>query len=506
MAVAAVRLVEALVITPTMTRVSWLGIAGVACAVARTAGRVAIARLDAKVGSEVGLTLREMVTASLLVRGSRSGDAREDPARDAREETGALVLAIRAVERAAVEGVLGTFRAGLLLAPLAVGLVAWLPASVLVAALAFVPFAWLLARVRGRVRHVEREALSRGAALDGHLDDLLRNIDLFRVHGTRQQVLSAMQRLGEGSAAASASAAGTRALGSSMNEVVASCAVLLFGLAVAGGVLAIDPRRAAPALAIVFLLYRPLRDLGDARAVAQAGRAALDLLRPHLGVAAGGGDLDAHGATAASGSPEAEARAGSGAPMVTLDAFGAASFGPRWTATISPHALTAVVGPVGAGKTTLFRALLGLERSQGEACVDGVSLAGAAIDARPFAWVPQDVALVAGDLRHNLALGGPHVDEAVGLLGGLAPGLDATLSAGRPLSGGERALVAIARAVASGRPVLLLDEPSAHLDAQAEARVVALLSALRADRTLVVISHRPALVAAADHVLEAPRG
>lgn len=507
MAFAAVRLAEALVATPTMTRVSWLGMSGVACAIARTVGLVSLARLDAKLGSDVGLTLRGEITTSLLERGLGPGGG-SDADRSSREPvgTGALVLAVRAVEIAAIDGVLGTVRAGLLLAPLAVALVVWLPPVVLVAALAFVPFAVVLSRVRGRVRQAERDALARGAALDGHLDDLLRNIDLFRVHGTRGEVFRAMQRLAQGSAAASASAAGTRALGSAMNEIVASCAVLAFGLAVAGGMLAIDPRRAAPALAIAFLLYRPLRDLGDARASSLAGRAALDVLAPHRAPL-----LDDDGSAAAVAGLRTAPSAPSppelaAAPVIVLDAFGDARFGPRWTMTIAPHELVAIVGPVGAGKTTLFRALLGLSPSIGVATVAGVPLGDAPVDERPFAWVPQDVALVAGDLRHNLALGGQGVDEALQLLGSLAPTLDASLAVGRALSGGERALLAIARAVASGRPVLLLDEPSAHLDAEAEARVVDLLAALRATRTLVVISHRPALVAAADRVVEAPLG
>jgi ATP-binding cassette subfamily C protein CydD len=486
MAFAAVQLVDGLLRGATMTRVSGWGILGVACAAARSVASVHVARWEIGIASRVGGSLRVEITDVLLRRGASS----TEPAL-----VGALVLAVRSVERATIAGVLGTARAWLLLSPLAVVLVVWLPPPVLLVATLFVPFAWGLSRLRGSVRRAARRALDRGASLDAHLDDLLRNLDLFRVHGTRAEVLGAMETLADDSARAASEAAGAGAFASALNEVVAAIAVLGFGIAVASGWISIDPTRAGPALAAAFLLYRPLRDLGDARAAAAGGEAALDVLEH----ARGRRTPDDDGALP-SGEEQTSESWRSTPASLDLVGFGARDFGPRWTFSVPAGHLVAVTGPVGVGKTTLLRALLGLAPSTGDATVAGVSLEGRGVDARPFAWVPQDVPLVAGDLRRNLALGGPRVDEAVAVLASLAPTIDAALMGGRALSGGERALLAIARAVASGRPLLLLDEPTAHLDAAAEARVHALLAELRGPRTLLVVSHRATLLALADAV------
>jgi ABC-type bacteriocin/lantibiotic exporter with double-glycine peptidase domain len=178
-----------------------------------------------------------------------------------------------------------------------------------------------------------------------------------------------------------------------------------------------------------------------------------------------------------------------------------------------PGEVVALVGPTGSGKTTLLRALLGLEPdAQGTVCYGehDLSAAGVGPRERPFAWVPQEAAIISGTLADNVTLGAPEPVEAIAQstlqsLGAqsLLDRAGATrLHAGGPeLSGGERQWVALARALASGLPVLLLDEPTSGLDGDSQARVLATLASLRGRRTVIVVTHRPEPLAIADRIV-----
>lgn len=167
--------------------------------------------------------------------------------------------------------------------------------------------------------------------------------------------------------------------------------------------------------------------------------------------------------------------------------------------------IVAVVGATGAGKSTLLRALLGLEPGvRGEVRYDGKSLQDAPIGptSRPFAWAPQDAPVVADTVRANVELGGADARDVLEGIGADLPP-DARVGAGgRPLSGGERVWVGLARALASGLPVLLLDEPTTGLDRAAAERALAAIAALRGRRTVVLVTHDPRARAIADHVVE----
>jgi iron complex transport system ATP-binding protein len=177
---------------------------------------------------------------------------------------------------------------------------------------------------------------------------------------------------------------------------------------------------------------------------------------------------------------------------------------------------TAVVGPNGAGKSTLLRALAGLQApSGGSVSLDGTDLRTLAPDARgrAIAWLPQGGEHGAElTVRETVALGRlPHL----GLLG--APGpqdeaavdralADADCAAwqGRrlgTLSGGERQRVLLARALATEAPVLLLDEPTTHLDPPQQVALARLARRLAATRAVVTVMHDLALALAADRVL-----
>ncbi|MBW4719586.1 thiol reductant ABC exporter subunit CydD [Saccharothrix obliqua] len=160
-------------------------------------------------------------------------------------------------------------------------------------------------------------------------------------------------------------------------------------------------------------------------------------------------------------------------------------------------AKVAVVGPSGAGKSTLLALLLGFLPPAG-----GVVRRPARV-----AWCPQEPLLVTTSLRDNLRIGDPRADDAAlrAVLDRVGLRLDLDTRIGpTALSGGEAQRVALARALLHDADVLLLDEPTAHLDEASARDLLDLVDGL--DRTVVHITHRPDEAARADLVLEVSRG
>ncbi len=188
---------------------------------------------------------------------------------------------------------------------------------------------------------------------------------------------------------------------------------------------------------------------------------------------------------------------------------------------VRPGETVALVGPSGAGKSTLLQAVLGFARPDtGRVTVGGTDLAEidpASWHAR-IAWVPQRPALFAGTLAENVLLARPDATEAEvvralcdagawDFVRELPEGVRTVLGEdGAGLSAGQRQRLALARAFLADRPVLLLDEPTAALDGATEAGVVEAVGRLAAGRTVLLVVHRPALLAVADRVvrIEAP--
>ncbi|MFF3743617.1 thiol reductant ABC exporter subunit CydD [Streptomyces kronopolitis] len=200
-------------------------------------------------------------------------------------------------------------------------------------------------------------------------------------------------------------------------------------------------------------------------------------------------------------------------PGRTADSLPATSFEVR------PGETVALVGPSGAGKSTLLSVLLGFTApAAGRALVDGRDIASLEPESwrQRIAWVPQQPHLFAGSIAENVRLARPDADEAAvraaladaGALDFVDALPDGTASrlgeSGAGLSAGQRQRLALARAFLADRPILLLDEPTANLDGATEEAVVAAVRRLAAGRTVLLVVHRPALLAVADRVVRLP--
>jgi ABC-type protease/lipase transport system fused ATPase/permease subunit len=189
---------------------------------------------------------------------------------------------------------------------------------------------------------------------------------------------------------------------------------------------------------------------------------------------------------------------------------------------VDPGTALGVIGPSGAGKTTLAKVLTGIWRpAAGKVRVDG-----AALDQWPeetlgkhIGYLPQEIGLMSGTVADNIARMSEHRDDAEvvkaaqragahELLLALPQGYDTQIGAGgQRLSGGQRQRVALARALYGDPPVLVLDEPNANLDAPGEQALVdAIREAKARGRTVIIMAHRPSAIAACDLLLMLDKG
>ncbi|WP_408611060.1 ABCB family ABC transporter ATP-binding protein/permease [Caulobacter hibisci] len=186
-----------------------------------------------------------------------------------------------------------------------------------------------------------------------------------------------------------------------------------------------------------------------------------------------------------------------------------------------PGQTVAIVGPSGAGKTTLVRlALRMIDPQAGRVTLDGHDLKALtqASLRRAVALVPQDVALFNDTIAANIAFGRPDAteDEVWGaarwaelgdFIGNLPEGMATKVGErGLKLSGGERQRVGIARALLADPRVLILDEATSALDSRTEAAIQATLRKAREGRTTLVVAHRLSTIADADEIIVLRRG
>jgi ABC-type multidrug transport system fused ATPase/permease subunit len=182
----------------------------------------------------------------------------------------------------------------------------------------------------------------------------------------------------------------------------------------------------------------------------------------------------------------------------------------------------ALVGPNGAGKSTLIDLLMGFAPPRsGRIVIDGQDIQQVALDSlrRRIGLVSQDAPLFDGTVAQNIAYGvrqgAPEecIQRAAALVGldraiaRMPEGWETRVGpGGRMLSGGQRQLIALARALADDPPILILDEASAALDAAVEKLLATTIRSLAATKTIIISAHRPATLAIADRIYVLEQG
>jgi len=461
----------------------------------------------------------------------------------------------------ALDDYIGRYLPATILAVLApVVLVAWiahldlLSAAILVVTLALLPVFMVLvgqltkARVAARWRTLAR--------LSGQFLDAVEGLATLRAFGRSARQHDA---IGEATADLRRATMGTlqvALLSGLILETLAAIGTALvavpLGLRLLSGDMAL-----APALTILILtpeVYLPLRRASADFHASTEGLAALQATfalidqpgpgslvtadRPPDGVTPSGAtehgakrrsDYRASARAPVSGEPSHGAL---GAPSVELRSVSLRYPGQEAAALVdctlhvAPGERVGIVGPSGAGKSSLIGVVAGLlVADHGTVLVDGMDMAAMGGNGelrawrRRLTWVPQRPTLFSGTVADNLRLGSPEASEEdlwaalevaclADTVAGLPGGLAAVLSEhAEDLSAGERQRLALARAlVRHDAGLVLLDEPTAHLDPHLEQAVVSRLAVALAGRSALVVTHRPRLLALVDRTVTLDHG
>ncbi|WP_406832952.1 thiol reductant ABC exporter subunit CydD [Pedococcus sp. KACC 23699] len=374
----------------------------------------------------------------------------------------------------------------------------WRSALVVVLTLPLLPvFAALIGATTRDATQQRWQAL---ASLSGHFLDVVRGLPTLAAYGRAERQTAVIAEVSQRHRRATMATLRLAFLSSAALELLATICVaivaVIVGLRLSHGGMELGTGLVAILLAPE--AYWPVRRVGAEFHSAADGAAALAEVTSHLG-------------TAGREAPAAEGEQAQAEPVVARVEVRDLSYthpgathpvlhGLDLTAGVG---LTVVTGPSGVGKSTLLALIAGLRTpTHGSVTTPGTHL----VTQRPF--------LTPDSIRTNLTLGGDPATPAqtlwaalrqVGLDGAVAAlpsGLDSALGDdGRGLSAGQRARLVLARAVLSDATVVLLDEPTAHLDERSAALVHEAIATLAERRCVVVVTHRPELVARADQHL-----
>jgi ABC-type multidrug transport system fused ATPase/permease subunit len=400
-----------------------------------------------------------------------------------------------------------------------VGLLLYLDPLLAVVAVVAAPILWVVAgRFSRLIRRTSREARRRGGALNSVGEESLANAGLVQAYGLEEVEARRFREEGEGILRAEMTAARIKAAFTPVVDLIELGAALLV---IAMGTWAVAEGRLTIGGLLVFLayvtqLYGPVRELGSIATSMFSAAAAAERVDELL--AEGPSVRDAEDPVTPAG------------PLRGHVALGGVSFRYPGAGSpvlrdadlvVAPGEVVAVVGPNGAGKSTIAKLLVRFhDPAEGTVTLDGID-----VRRLPLATLRGAVTLLAqeplvfhGTIRENVALGRPGASqeeleaaaEAAGasaMIRSLPEGWDTVIGQrGRRLSGGQRQLVAIARALLRDAPVLVLDEPTTGLDARARAHLRGPLRRVMEGRTTLVISHEPEMIAAADRVVRLEEG
>jgi ABC-type transport system involved in cytochrome bd biosynthesis fused ATPase/permease subunit len=471
---------------------AWLALLGLGAATLKAVSGTLAVLAQSRTAAACGEALRDGAIQRVLENGLRSSTT---------ASIARLATRIREVERAVHEGALASVRAVAQLVPIALALWYLSRPLTLAAVLVLGAFGLLLARLRSKLKRSHQHAMTVADELHGEVDDLVRHADLWRTYGTGRHIRAVLGALAHRAGLAQSRSEVLRVALSSSNEVLAAMA-LLGAIAAAGAWPWLAPTDLIAFAAVFFLAYRPLRDLGDARSSVLRGEEALEAL----------GEVAREAPLSRSSQPKEPSGA---AGVLEVAGLGLPGRTPLVSFALEPGQTLAMLGPTGAGKTSILRCLLGLEPDAvGQVTMAGRPLAAGCVgpSARPFAWVPQEAPVISGTLHDNFALAGVNLVDGSAELSALgASELTDGISnvklgaGGRPLSGGERRWLSLARALATREPVLLLDEPTAGLDPSARETVLRTLQALHGRRSVVLVTHDLGLAACAHQVITLDR-
>jgi ATP-binding cassette, subfamily C, bacterial CydD len=452
-----------------------------------------------------------------------AGLATEGPAGRSREPAGALATtAVQGVD--ALQDYFARYLPQVVLAalvPIAILVfVATLDPVVAVVLAVTVPlivvFMVLIGRGAGRMASARWQTLTR---LSAHFLDVVEGLETLRAHAREDAQVRTLSAVGDRLRRETMATLRVAFLSALVLELAAMLGTALAAVTI--GVQLVDGSIGLEAGLTVLLLapelYAPLRQLGAEHHAAADGVAAARTLLAEITARPAAG----RAAPVRSRAPDPAA-----APVhrrdVTLGYPGRG--GPVLQDVdleLAPRALTALVGPSGAGKTTLAALVLRLlEPDAGEITCGGVRLADVDPDAwrEHIAWLPQHPTLFAASVADNVRLAVPQaprteiwralraarVDDVVA---SLPRGLDTRVGeGGRALSAGQAQRLGLARALIRHAPLLVLDEPTAHLDEASAAAVGEAIEEAAEGRTTLLITHRGALAATADRVAELHAG
>ncbi len=392
----------------------------------------------------------------------------------------------------------------------------WESALILAVTLPLIPlFMWLVGRLAERTTRSRWRTL---AALSAHFLDVVEGLATLRANGRAAAQAETIAAASDRYRRETMATLRVAFLSSLVLELLAMLGTALVAATI--GVQLVDGSLALEAGLTVLLLapeiYLPLRQVGAQFHASADGLAAAERI------------LDVIDAPPAVTVPAAPVPAPDpGGAVVALEDVTVRYPGRGGPAldgvslVLAPGESVALVGPSGAGKSTLAGLVLRLaDPSSGRVACGGVDLRATdpAAWRRHVAWVPQRPTLFAGTVADNIRLACPAASDAEVRAAAHAAGAEAVIAelpdglatrigeGGRALSMGQAQRIALARAFLRDAPLVVLDEPTAHLDEHAAAAVGAAIERLVAGRTALIVVHRPALAAAAGRIVRLDGG